>query len=30
MKDVFKEGYLYLAEESRQLAQEFFAAEQEA
>jgi len=30
LRELLKEGYLYRAEESRQLAQEFFVAEQEA
>ena len=29
LRELLKEGYLFWAEESRQLAQEFFAAEQE-
>jgi len=29
LRELLKEGYLFRAEESRQLAQEFFAAEQE-
>lgn len=30
LHELLKEGYLYRAEENRQLAQEFFVAEQEA
>lgn len=30
LRELLKEGYLYRAEESRQLAQEFFIAEKEA
>jgi metal-responsive CopG/Arc/MetJ family transcriptional regulator len=30
LRDLLKEGYLYRAEESRQMAQEFFIAEKEA
>jgi metal-responsive CopG/Arc/MetJ family transcriptional regulator len=30
LRELLKEGYLFRAEESRQLAQEYFAAEQEA
>ncbi len=30
LRELLKEGYLYRAEESRQMAQEFFVAEKEA